>query len=238
MIVATPAIVLRATKFGDTSLIVNTYTRLQGHQSFMVKNAFSKKSRFNVAHFEPLSVLDITYNDNNKDSLKYFKDLSVGSIRAGTLFDPSRNAILFFYNEILFKLLTDFGPDSDLFDFLVSEIEAVGSLPANRLANLPLDFILRLSDRLGYAPSNNYSLTNRYFQMQEARFVDYFLSDELMMSGEESSYLHLLLSGTEPPFIPYSVRIPILRKLVVYLQLNNEHVKRIDSIDILSSILR
>ena len=63
---------MHATKYGDTSLIVKIFTQQQGNQSFIVKSAYRKNSRFAASYFSPLAVMDISYDDHNKGSLKYF----------------------------------------------------------------------------------------------------------------------------------------------------------------------
>ena len=57
----TRAVVLRQTKYGDTSLIVSAYTELFGIQSYLIKGVrqSSKKSASRVMYFQPGSILDM-----------------------------------------------------------------------------------------------------------------------------------------------------------------------------------
>ena len=147
---------MHATKYGDTSLIVKIFTQQQGNQSFIVKSAYRKNSRFAASYFSPLAVMDISYDDHNKGSLKYLKDITPRTTAAQMYYDPAKSSILLFYNEILYKLLMDSGQDEVLFDFLQEEIAKVHASSGN-MAELPLRFLLRLSRVMGYEPEDNFS---------------------------------------------------------------------------------
>lgn len=235
MIVSTPGIVMHATKYGDTSLIVKIFTQQQGNQSFIIKNAYRKNNRFAATYFTPLAMMDISYDDHAKSSLKYLKDITPRQA-SSLYYDPAKSSILLFYNEILYKLLMDSGEDEVLFDFLQEEINKVHSASSN-VAELPLRFLLRLSRVLGYAPEDNYSAQNGYFSLRECRFQHYYLEDAGILSDPQSAYLHLLLSREEPVPVTRGVRTALLKSLVTYLQIHNEQIKRVDSLDILSAVL-
>ena len=131
MIVSTPGIVMHATKYGDTSLIVKIFTQQQGNQSFIIKNAFRKNNRFAASYFTPLAMMDISYDDHSKSSLKYLKDIAPHRSSNPLYYDPAKSSILLFYNEILYKMLMDSGEDEVLFDFLQEEIGKVHNATEN-----------------------------------------------------------------------------------------------------------
>ena len=235
MIVSTPGIVMHATKYGDTSLIVKIFTQQQGNQSFIIKNAFRKNNRFAASYFLPLAMMDISYDDHSKSSLKYLKDIAPR--RSATLYyDPAKSSILLFYNEILYKLLMDAGEDEVLFRFLQEEITKVHDAKDN-MAELPLRFLLRLSMVMGYYPEDNYSSENGYFSLQECRFQRFFAEDAGYLTDQQSRYLHQLLSQEEPVPVARGVRTALLKSLVAYFQIHNEQIRKVDSLEILSTVL-
>ena len=236
MLVSTPGIVMHATKYGDTSLIVKIFTQQQGNQSFIIKGAYRKNNRFAASYFTPLAMMDISYDDHNRNSLKYLKDIAPRQTSKQLFYDPAKNSILLFYNEILYKMLMDAGEDQMLFDFLRKEIEGVHEASGN-LAELPLRFLLRLCKVMGYSPEDNYSASNGYFSMQECRFQSYYVEEAGIMNGEESTYLHQLLNRDDPVPVSRGLRIALLKRLVAYLQMHNEQIHKIDSLEILSSVL-
>ena len=110
--------------------------------------------------------MDISYDDHNKGSLKYLKDITPRTTSAQMYYDPAKSSILLFYNEILYKLLMDSGQDEVLFDFLQEEIAKVHASSGN-MAELPLRFLLRLSRVMGYEPEDNFSDSTPYFSLEE-----------------------------------------------------------------------
>jgi len=236
MIVTTPGIVMHATKYGDTSLIVKIFTQQQGNQSFIVKNAFRKNNRFAASYFTPLAVMDISYDDHSKSSLKYLKDITPRRATNAIYYDPAKSSILLFYNEVLYKLLMDSGQDEVLFEFLQEEIAKVHDARDN-MAELPLRFLLRLSRVMGYEPEDNFSSENSYFSLEECRFQPFYVEEAGYLSGAQSQYLHLLLNQDEPVAVSRGVRTALLRGLVAYIQKHNEQIRKIDSLEILSTVL-
>ena len=236
MIVSTPGIVLRATKYGDTSLIVKIFTRQQGNQSFIVKNAFRKNNRFAASYFTPLAQMDISYDDHSKSTLKYLKDVSPRRALNPLYYEPAKSSILLFYNEILYKLLMEAGEDEALFAFLQKEIDKVHQTQGN-LAELPLRFLLRLSAVLGYYPEDNYSLRNCYFSLQECQFQPLYAENAGYLTARQSEYLHRLLSDEKPLHVERDMRVSVLKQLVTYFQMHNEQIRKVESLDILSTVL-
>jgi DNA repair protein RecO (recombination protein O) len=236
MIVSTPGIVMHATKYGDTSLIVKIFTQQQGNQSFIIKNAFRKNNRFAASYFSPLAMMDISYDDHSKSSLKYLKDITPHKSSNPLYYDPAKSSILLFYNEILYKLLMDAGEDEVLFSFLQEEIERVHRSTEN-LAELPLRFLLRLSMVMGYYPEDNFSDENSYFSLQECRFQRFYMEENGFLSATESRYLHQLLSQHAPVTVSRGLRTALLKQLVAYFQMHNEQIRKIESLDILSAVL-
>ena len=236
MLITTPGIVMHATKYGDTSLIVKIFTRQQGNQSFIVKNAFRKNNRFAASYFTPLAMMDISYDDHSKSSLKYLKDITPRRADVPMYYDPAKSSILLFYNEILYKLLMDSGQDEVLFNFLQEEIAKVHGAQEN-MAELPLRFLLRLSRVMGYEPEDNFSDNTPYFSLQECRFQPFFIEDAGILTQPQSRYLHLLLNQREPVSVNRTLRTALLKGLVAYLQMHNEQIRKIDSLDILATVL-
>ena len=236
MIITTPGIVMRATKYGDTSLIVKIFTRQQGNQSFIIKNAYRKNNRFAASYFSPLAEMDISYDDHSKSSLKYLKDIAPRRAVNDMYYDPAKSSILLLYNEILYKLLMDSGQDEVLFAFLQEEIERVHDAQGS-LVELPLRFLLRLSRVMGYEPEDNFTDSTPYFSLQECRFQPFYMEDAGFLSQQQSVYLHQLLNHDEPVPATRGVRNALLMGLVAYFQMHNEQIRKIDSLDILATVL-
>ena len=236
MNITTAGIVLHSTKYSDTSLIVKIFTEAQGTQSFIIKGAFGKKSRVKAALFSPMALVNITYNDHGGDKLKFLKDIMRRSTAADMGFDPVKSSILLFYNELVYKLLFDTGPDTVLFHFLEDEVVKVAeaeTIPAD----LPLKFLIRLSIILGFFPENNYSDKTPYFSLTECRFQPWQLDEQCELPEAESRYLAHLLRDENVPIPDRQTRNNLLRYLIEYYKIHNEQLINVESVEILATIL-
>jgi len=66
MQVTTKAVVLKALKYGDTSLIVKAFTASDGLKSYLLKGVLaSKKGKLKTAYFQPLTQLELVANHKN-----------------------------------------------------------------------------------------------------------------------------------------------------------------------------
>ena len=73
----TKGIVLRAIKYGETSLVVTIFTELFGVQTYMVNGVrTSKKNTAKANYFQPAAILDmVVYHSENK-SMQRIKEFS------------------------------------------------------------------------------------------------------------------------------------------------------------------
>ena len=72
----TRAIVLKAIRYGDNSLIVKLLTEESGLQSFMVKGAYNKNAKIRAALFQPLTLLEIVAA-KSRGELGYLREASI-----------------------------------------------------------------------------------------------------------------------------------------------------------------
>ena len=235
MYVSTRGFVIHTTKYADTSIIVKIFTELHGTQSFIVKNAFSKKRNIRASLFSPMALLHVTYDDHYLNQLKYLKEADLVNSSDSYGFDPSASTIRIFYCELLYKLLFDAGEDPVLFQFLEQEILKLSD-PQIPLNILPLQFLIRLSIRLGFVPEDNFSDKNPFFSLQNGKFLPYRWDEEDTLTQEESLFLHQLLTDGEVASTRQS-RLNLLHHLIRYYKIHNDQLGNITSVDILTSVL-
>ena len=240
MYISTKAILLHKTKYGDNSLIIKLFTEKAGTQSFIIKNAFSKKSKLHYTLFSPLALLEITYNQRRSGEIQFLKEVRIAHHFTQIPFDIVRNSILLFFNEILYKLLFQYGEDRVLYQFMEDSILEIDKQDIT-LSDIPIKFLVSLSCLAGFAPQRNYTNTDCYFSIQNACFVDSLLHAGDSLSQKASLYLFQILSHLDIPQAvapaPKTVRTELLKGLIKYFEIHNEGVKRIESLEILTQIL-
>src|SRR6187399_868893 len=103
----TKGIVLRAVKYGETSLIVTMFTELFGLQSYLVNGVrtSSKKGSGKANLFQPTAILDLVVYHNELKHLNRIKEFKWAVLYSRVLSDVTRNAVALFFVELLTKCL-------------------------------------------------------------------------------------------------------------------------------------
>ncbi|MDR3046322.1 MAG: DNA repair protein RecO [Bacteroidales bacterium] len=235
----TDGIVLHRTKYADNSLIVKIYTKTAGTQSFIIKNAFSKKSKLSYPLFAPLTILNLTFNFRKNQQLLFIKEAHRLHQWQNIPFDVVKNCLSVFYNEVMYKLLYYYGEDEILFNFLLESLLELDS-PNTINSDIHLFFLLNLSKFVGISPENNYSKTNCIFSLENGRFVNpneisvYFLKEDVSHLLNQ----YLLVLHTKTHITALSVlKKELLLGLIQYFNIHNHNICKESSLDILTQLL-
>ncbi len=167
----TSAIILRTTKYGETSLIVTAFTELFGLQTYMVNGVrTAKKTGIKASLYQPASVVDMEVYHNEKNTLHRIKECNRKHIFNNVLSDVVKNSIAVFMMELLTKLLKQPEQHTDLFYFCEDTLLHLDTATAGISANIPLFFSLQLSHFFGFKIDDNYSSENCFLDLQEGNF--------------------------------------------------------------------
>jgi DNA repair protein RecO (recombination protein O) len=238
MITSTQGIVLQSIKYSDNSLIVKIFTRKSGVASFIIKNAFSKKSKQPASFFAPLMILDIIYNETHTEKLTFFKEVSIAHPFHSIPMNMNKNSLLLFYQEVLMKLLYHANaPDEELFDFIKTHLLELETIP-ELTPDFHIVFLTQLIQQLGYAPELNFSLDTPYFSIEDSNFGSYFLETPYFLSKEASFYLFTLLRASKYSVPDKKTRMELLYGLILYLMKYHKQIKGIESVRVLAEVLR
>jgi len=229
------AIVLNKTKYSESSVIVKVFTREAGVQSFILKGAFSKNNRGKLALLENLTIVDLSFDDH-REGIKYLSDITLHHPYSLIPFDMVRRTLFIFYNEILYKTLTDYSTDAELFDFVENALLELDE-EDTRLADIHLRFLVDFSKILGFFPKDNYSAQNCHFFIEDSSFVHDYFDYPDYLSQDASSYLADLMHEKATELPPKIVRNELLYGLIRYFERHNEQIHCIESVQILSALL-
>ena len=99
----TKGIVLRVTKYGDTSIIMTAYTELFGLQQYMIKGArvTSKKGANKGVFYQPAAILQMVVYHAPMKAMQMVKDVSWDYVYQTVYSDVLRNAVALYIVEVL-----------------------------------------------------------------------------------------------------------------------------------------
>ena len=122
MIIDTPAIVLKTFPYGETSLISRCFTKEKGKISFIIKGARSKKNLI-APYFQPLSFIQVIYNENEKRDLQIISKVYFIKIWLKISLSLKKMTLLQSILEITDFSLEINDPHPGLFESLINVIE-------------------------------------------------------------------------------------------------------------------
>ncbi len=239
MIQKTRGIVLHHIKYSETSVIATIYTEKFGRQSFLIKGVRGKKSSIKATILQSLFLLDMeVYFKPNRD-LQTVKEIRNAFVFSTIPHDLKKSSIALFIAEILYKTIREQESNLELFDYLFHNIQLL-DLKTEGIPNYHLYFLLQLTKYLGFYPTNNYSDTDTYFDLQNGNFVEIKPIHSYFVNPELSQILSQILKYSDNQHaevsLSYNQRITLLDKIVDYYYLHIEGLKNIKSLAILKEV--
>lgn len=149
MLQKTRGIVLRFTKFGETSVIVNIFTEALGLQSYIVNGVRSKSSKSRIALFQPLTLLDLVVYHRANAEINRIKEVKCLYPFRTIPVDIRKSTISMFLAEIINKTVKEEAYPAELCEFLIQSFIAFDNIEDNS-ENFHLIFLLKLSRFLGF----------------------------------------------------------------------------------------
>ncbi|HEX5742934.1 MAG TPA: DNA repair protein RecO [Flavobacteriaceae bacterium] len=236
MIVSTKAIVIHTFKFGDTSLIVKLYTQTDGIKSYLIKGAFSHKSKFKAAYFQPLNLLDIEASHNNRGTLNSLKEVRVHYHYQTIPTNIVKQTILIFLAEILNSSLVEAENQETLFEYLITALTWLDT--HDKTSNFHLLFLLNLSKYLGFYPETKMNGAN-FFDLSEGKFSNNLTIGEVINNDDLKLFKSLLgtnFDSIEQLKLNSQIRQQLLNILIHYYEIHISGFKKPKSLPILKSI--
>ena len=236
----TRAIVLKAIRYGDNSLIVKLLTEQNGLQSFMVKGAYNKTAKIRAALFQPLTLLEIV-SANSKGELGYLKEATVEYAYQNIPININKNAIVLFLCELLSKSIQESETDLELFVFIRHALVHLDEMDDN-YADFPLKFSMELSRFIGFAPNIDDYKPGYVFDLEEGCFrhdgagVNYLIDNSLsglfykLCGNNIFDNVCLNLTNSE--------RRQLLEAVITYYKLHVSGFNEMKSTEILKTVLQ
>ena len=237
MFVTSKAIVLHKTKFADSGIVVKVFTERFGTQTFIIKNAFSAKNKHLLPLLAPLSMVELQFDDRKLNQLMYLREVNCYHQYTDIPFNIIKSSLLMFYGELLYRLLYEYGEDRQLYAFVEQRMMQLDDAETVR-PDTHIDFMLKMSQILGFYPVANYDQTHQVFSIVQSAFVRDWVDEEQSISPAASAVLFAMMNDALPLAAPKAVRNELLKGMLRYYKRHNEHIGKIESVSILADILR
>jgi DNA repair protein RecO (recombination protein O) len=239
MILNSSGIVLSTLRYSDSSVIARIYTQAKGLRSFMVRTGKGKNALPKLAMLQPLSLVDISFSDDERKNLHTLRSLERGVALKDIPFNPVKTCIALFVAEMIGRAIEEQEHNPELFKFLQNSILLLDD-ETESPANFHLKFLIEFTRFLGFYPSDDYR-AGAQFDLTEGEFLlgdsihPYFIDKQL--SGRFYELIKVGMSTYGSVKLPNEQRRELLQKLIDYYRLHLDGMKEINSHKVLEEVL-
>ncbi len=196
MLISTPAIVFRNTKYSETSVIVKVYTRELGLTSLIINGVRKLKSSHHASLLQPMSLVNIVMYYRAGKDLNRIKEISPDHLFESVPFDIVKSSIAIFLSELCFKCIKEEEGNEVLFDFLHKRMKLLDAAEQG-LDLFPQVFMLDLSMYLGFYPGGKFEESRPYYRIGEGRYVAHGSQDERQFDPSQSRLFSRFVQARE-----------------------------------------
>lgn len=243
MLQQTDGIVLRAIKYGETSIVTNIFTRHFGVQTYLVQGVRSSSSRNNrAALFQPATLLELVAYNKPQSNLQRLREFSNAYIYRSLQEEVVKNSIALFSVELLLRLLPEQAPLPELFKLAFGYFQELDRRKPDEVANLPLFFIIEISRHLGYELKGSYTASTTHLNLADGGFMAFPPTTRPFVQDEDAQALSRLLDAEDlnaaiQVKLHAEMRFRLLDWYLEFLHRHTEHLGQIKSLSILRTIL-
>ncbi|MCY3998790.1 MAG: recombination protein O N-terminal domain-containing protein [Flavobacteriaceae bacterium] len=186
------ALILRTIPYGESSLIVNCYTKQFGYQSYILKGIRKSRSKQGLkkALFQTTNILEIVTKKYSSDRLGYLKEARMAYIYQKIPLDYQKKTTILFLFELLYQLLKkEDGVNTQLYDFVAENLKWYDH--HDGVTSFHLKFLVEITKHLGYFPDvRNHEAM--YFDLEKSHLTDQFPRGNYLEGLQKDMWLYFL----------------------------------------------
>ena len=237
MLTNSEAIILGYINYSETSVILKTYTKDFGFKSFIIRGIRTKKKKkITLGQLQPLTILDIEFNNTKNNKLSYLKTIKVIEPFTSINNDIIKINICLFLSEFLSKTLKVDLKNIQLFDFIKQSLLWFDN--SEKAPNFHLLFILKLSDYLGIMPKYS-SDESLFFDIENGIFTSFPMSKNYVKGPvvkDLQNILGIKFDYNNKVITNINQRKDMLSFLISYYEFHVPGFKRPKSVEILNEL--
>ncbi len=240
MLETTKAIVLKTTKYSETSLIVKAFTENFGMRTYMIRGVRKKKSKTPMSLFQPLSILEMVVYEKEGRDIQNVKEMKPHILFKTIPYHIKKTSIALFLNELILKSIGEEEENHTVFSFIYQSIVFLDEAD-EAYENFHLWFMTHFTGFLGFKSSSNYDAQKQnIFDLQEGRYTSLVLPDSISIQPPLSHAFSSLQQdeyyGNHVSF-NRKLRLQLLLKLQQYYQFHLPGFSDLKSLSILTEVM-
>ena len=236
---STKAILLRTTKYAETSIIATFYTQNFGIQSYLINGIrkSNKQGGTRANLFMPAQIFQLEVQHQDSKNLQRVKDFQAAFIFKYLQQSMIKNAVAIFCIELINKTIHEPESNEELYNFFEDTFLFIDNSSDKELSNLPIIFALQFANMLGYQLQGKYCKATPILNLQAGEFNNSFTNNTHCCSAEISKIISVLNieNNKEIPnlFLNKSQRNNTLHQVLQYFLLHIPNMGVLKSPDVL-----
>lgn len=239
MLEKTKGIVIKVTKYSETSLVVKVFTELFGMRTYMVRGVRKKKSKTPMNLFQPLTLLDMIVYEKAGRDIQQVKEIKAAHIFSSIPYEMNKSSMVMFLNEVIYKAIGEEECNEKLFQFMEQSLLYLDE-SEGPYQNFHLWFMTHFTRFLGFEASDEYNTKQAIFDMQEGRYTSLNLPEIISIHPPLSQVFNQLREDRifgESLHISRTQRRELLEKLHQFYQFHLPNFSELKSLDVLSKVM-
>lgn len=235
----TRAIIFRATKFRESSLIIDAYTE-KGLRKYLINGVRTAKAKTPASLLQVMNLVDLVAYDRADKEINRLKEVRLAFAYQQIPFDVVRGSLGLFMAEVARKTVKEREDNPTMFRFLFDSFVFLDETKES-LANVHLQFLLELSIHLGIMPSGEWTNDSPLFDLQEGQFQQHIPNHSRYLDEEQSyllyRFLHIDRAHAHEIKVEKSRRMNLLRDILKYYSIHLENMAEIKSLEVLRAVM-
>lgn len=239
MLDKTEGIVLKTTKYSESSIIAKIFTQKYGVLSFMIQGVRTSKNKQKGNLIQPLNILNLEIYLKEQRNLNRIKEHNTNYIYKNLHLDFAKQSVALFAIELISKCVKEHEVNERLFSYLSLFLIELDQ-ETHTIENKPLFFMLETASILGFEPSLHHILNGKYFNLESGRFEDRISSTNTLDEQETNMLKKMMAMYYEKGELKLShqERKILLEKMLLYFRWHVNDFSDLKSPSILSEVLR
>ncbi|PKQ70033.1 DNA repair protein RecO [Raineya orbicola] len=223
MLHKTEGICLHYIKYKDHSIIARIFTKNFGLQSYLINSVRTAKPKFNIALFQPLSLLEmVVYHKEGKETLQRVAEIRLIYNFQQIPFVFAKSALAMVISEVLGKVLYGEVGNEEIFQFLKQKII---HLDQNAdYSNFLITFLLELLQYLGFWNGNIEEIFQSLYQTSYLKITPKHFEQEIQLLQMLWNKGSFSLSSAQ--------RSELIDHLLNYYRIHFEHFGKLKSLEV------
>ncbi len=239
MLCKTEALVLHAFKYGETRMIIDVFSRDAGRLSLIAALPKTSKARLKKQYFQPMTMLEIEYEQRQRMQLQKLKDARLLSPYTSVPFSPEKLALSLFVAEFLYHALRSEQRNEPLFLYVCNAMQWL-DMSGQGYANFHLTFLMHMSRFLGFFPNLDEYREGCVFDLRAGTFLDHAPLHHDFLQPADARHIQILMRMDFPTMHLYRLsrhdRNRIVNVLLTYYRLHIPQFPELKSLTVLQEL--